>query len=63
MIDGLESTRFEDINDRRKITKLEGKALHGQHLRQNREVRSEKILAWLQNEDSKREADILLAAA
>ena len=41
----------------------EEKALHGQYLRQTKEVRSEQNWVWLQNWDLKREADSLIVAA
>ena len=39
------------------------KALHGQHLRQTKEVRSEQSWVWLQNGDLKRETESLIVAA
>ena len=63
-IDGLEAAsvlkrskkenRFED---------WEEKVLHGQYLRQTKEVRSDQCWAWLQNGDLKRETESLIVAA
>ena len=39
------------------------KVLHGQYLRQTKEVRSDQYWAWLQNEDLKRETESLIVAA
>ena len=39
------------------------KALHGQYLRQTKEVRSEQSWVWLQNGDLKRETESLIVAA
>ena len=39
------------------------KALHGQYLRQTKEVRSDQCWAWLQNGDLKRETESLIVAA
>ena len=39
------------------------KALHGQYLRQTKEVRSDQCWAWLQNRDLKRETESLIVAA
>ena len=41
----------------------EEKVLHGQYLRQTKEVRSDQYWAWLQNGDLKREAESLTVAA
>ena len=46
--------RFED---------WEEKVVHGQYLRQTKEVRSDQCWAWLQNEDLKRETESLIVAA
>ena len=37
--------------------------LHGQYLRQTKELRSDQCWAWLQNENLKRETEILIVAA
>ena len=39
------------------------KALHGQDLRQTKDLRSEKSWIWLQNGDLKREIENLIVAA
>ena len=39
------------------------KALHGEYLRQTKEVRSEQTWVWLQNGDLKREIESLIVAA
>ena len=39
------------------------KALHGQYLRQTKEVRNDQCWAWLQNGDLKRETESLIVAA
>ena len=41
----------------------EEKVLHGQCLRQTKEVRSDQCWAWLQNGDLKRETESLIVAA
>ena len=41
----------------------EKKALHGQYLRQTKEVRSKQSWIWLQNGDLKRETESLIVAA
>ena len=41
----------------------EKKVLHGQYLRQTKEVRSDHCWAWLQNGDLKRETESLIVAA
>ena len=46
--------------------RLEGweeKVLHGQYLRQVKEVRSDQCWTWLQNRDLKRETERLIVAA
>ena len=42
---------------------MEEKALHGQYLRQTKEVMSEQSCVWLQNGDLKRETESLIVAA
>ena len=41
----------------------EEKVLHGQYLRETKEVRSDQCWAWLQNGDFKRETESLIVAA
>ena len=63
-IDGLEAT---SVLKRSKIEKRlkdwEEKVLHGQYLRQTKEVTSDQCWAWLQNGDLKRETESLIVAA
>ena len=50
----------------KKEKRLEGweeKVLHGQYLRQTKELRSDQCWAWLQNRDLKRETETLTVAA
>ena len=63
-IDGLEAT--SDLKRSKKEKRLEDwekKVLHGQYLRQAKEVRSNQCWAWLQNGDLKRETESLIVAA
>ena len=63
-IDGLEAACF--LKRSKKEKRLEGweeKFLHGQYLRQTKEVRSDQCWAWLQNGDLKRETEGGIAAA
>ena len=46
----------------KRLKDWEEKALHGQHLRQTKEVRSEQSWVWLQNADLKRETERLINA-
>ena len=63
-IDGLKAA---SVLKRSKIEKRlkdwEEKVLHGQYLRQTKEVRSDQCWAWLQNGDLKRETESLIVAA
>ena len=47
----------------KRLVDWEEKALHGQYLRQTKEVRSDECFAWLQNGGLKRETEILIVAA
>ena len=47
----------------KRLQNCEEKALHGQYLRQTKEVRSEQSWVWLQNEDLKRETESLIVSA
>ena len=47
----------------KRLEDWEEKALHGQYLRQTKEVRSDQCWAWLKNEDLKRETESLIVAA
>ena len=63
-IDGLEASSV--LKRSKKEKKLEGweeKVLHGQHLRQTKEVRSDHCCAWLQKGDLKRGTESLVVAA
>ena len=63
-IDGLE---VASVLKRSKIEKRlkdwEEKVLHGQYLRQTKEVRSDQCWAWLQNRDLKRETESVIVTA
>ena len=47
----------------KRLQDWEEKALHGQYLRQGKEVRSEQSWVWLQNGDLKRETGSLIVVA
>ena len=47
----------------KRLEDWEEKVLHGQYLRQTKEVRSDQCWAWLQNGDLKRETESLIVAA
>ena len=46
-----------------RLEDCEEKVLHGQYLRQTKEVRSDQCWTWLQNGDLKRETESLIVAA
>ena len=49
-IDGLEAASvFKRSKKEKRLENWEKKALHGQYLRQTKEVRSDQCWAWLQN--------------
>ena len=48
---------------RKRLEDWEEKVLHGQYLRQTKEVRSDQYWTWLQNGDLKRETESLIVAA
>ena len=48
---------------KKRLEDWEKKVLHGQYLRQTKEVRSDQCWAWLQNADLKRETGSLIVAA
>ena len=56
---------FEEIKKKKekRLEDWEEKVLHGQYLRQTKEVRSDQCWAWLQNGDLKRETESLIVAA
>ena len=63
-IDGLEAA--SDLKGSKKEKKLEDweqKVLHGQYLRQTKEVKSDQCWTWLQNGDLKRETESITVAA
>ena len=62
-IDGLEAASVLKRSKKEKRLEDWEKALHGQYLRQTKEVRSDQCWAWLQNGDLKRETESLLVAA
>ena len=47
----------------KRLEDREEKVLHGQYLRQTKEVRSDQCWAWLQNGDLKKETESLKVAA
>ena len=47
----------------KRLEDCEEKVLHGQYLRQTKEVGNDQCWAWLQKEDLKREAESLILAA
>ena len=63
-IDGLEAASvLKRSKKEKRLEDWEEKALHGQYLRQTKEVRSDQCWAWLQNGDLKRETESLIVAA
>ena len=55
-IDGLEAaSALKRSKNEKRLEDWEKKVLHGQYLRQTKEVRSDQSWAWLQNGDLKRE--------
>ena len=63
-IDGLETASvLKGSKKKKRLEDWEEKVLHGQYLRQTKEVRSDQCWAWLQNGDLKREAGSLSVAA
>ena len=62
--DGLEAAIvLKKADKEQRLLDWEEKALHGQYLRQTKEVRSEQSWVWLQNGDLKRETESLIVAA
>ena len=62
-IDGLEAASvLRRSKKEKKLEDWEEKVLHGQYLRQSKEVRSDQFWAWLQNGDLKRETESLIVA-
>ena len=63
-IDVLEAASvLKRSNKEKRLEDWEKKVLHSQHLKQTKEVRSDKCWAWLQNGDLKRETESLIVAA
>ena len=63
-IDGLEATSVSKRSKKEKgLEDWEEKVLHGQYLRQTKEVRSDQCWTWLQNGDLKRQTESLIVAA
>ena len=63
-IDGLETASvLKRSKKEKRLEDWEEKVLHGQYLRQTKEVRSDQCWAWLQNGDLKRETESLIVAA
>ena len=63
-VGGLETSSVLKISKKEKrLEDWEEKVLHGQYLRQTKEVRSDQCWAWLQNGDLKRETESLIVAA
>ena len=63
-IDGLEAASvLKRLNIEKRLKDWEEKVLHGQYLRQTKEVRSDQCWAWPQNGDLKRETESLIVAA
>ena len=63
-IDGLEAASvLKRSKKENRLEYWEEKVLHGQYLRQTKEVRSDKCWARLQNGDLKRETESLIVAA
>ena len=62
-LDGLEAASvLKNTKKDRRLQNWEEKALHGQYLRQTKEVKSEQSWVWLQNGDLKRETESLIVA-
>ena len=63
-IDGLEAASVLKTSKKEKrLEDWEEKVLHGQYLRQTKEIRSDQCWAWLENGDFKRETESLTLAA
>ena len=63
-IDGVEAASvLKRSKKEERLEDWEEKVLHGQYLRQTKEVRSDQCWAWLQNGDLKRETESLIVAA
>ena len=62
-INGLAASVLKRSKKEKILEDCEEKVLHGQYLRQTKEVRSDQCWAWLQNRDLKRETESLIVAA
>ena len=63
-IDGLEAASvLKRSKKEKRLEDWEKKVLHGQYMRQTKEVRSDQCWAWLQNGDLKMETESLIVAA
>ena len=63
-IDGLEAASvLKRSKKEKRLEDWEDKVVHGQYLRQTKEVRSDQCLTWLQNGDLERETKSLIVAA
>ena len=63
-VDGLEAASvLKRSKKEKRLEDWEKKVLHGQYLRQTKEVRSDQCWAWLQNGALKRETESLIEAA
>ena len=63
-IDGLEAASvLKRSKKEKRLEDWEEKILHGQYLRQTKEVRSDQFWAWLQSGDMKRKTESLIVAA
>ena len=62
--DGLEAASvLKRSKKEKRLEDWEKKVLHGQYMRQTKEVRNDQCWAWLQNGDLKRETERLIVAA
>ena len=62
--DGLEAASvLKRSKKEKRLEDWEEKVLHGQHLRQTNEVRSDHCWAWLENGDLKKEPESLRVVA
>ena len=63
-MDGLEAASvLKRSKKEKRLEDLKKKVIHGQYLRETKEVRSDQCWAWLQNGDLKRETESLIVAA
>ena len=63
-VDGLSAANvLKKANKEKRLQDWEEKALHGQYLRQTKEVRSQQSWIWLQNGDLKIKTESLIVAA